>query len=110
MSALAHQRCTLHAGREAVARCPLCGHYYCRECVTEHEGRVICAQCLREISRTKNERRRRWMGGFLRVGQWILGLWLGWLFFYGVGQMLLKIPDSFHDAEYLEVEFLDEEP
>jgi hypothetical protein len=46
MTAVAHQRCLHHHEREAVARCPECGHYFCRECITEHDERVICASCL----------------------------------------------------------------
>ncbi len=44
---LSGKRCFNHAGREAAARCPGCRRFYCRECVTEHDGRVLCAECLR---------------------------------------------------------------
>ncbi|MFP4054916.1 MAG: rhomboid family protein [Phycisphaerae bacterium] len=43
-------RCHNHPQREAAARCPECGRFFCRECVTEHEGRVICSACLRAIT------------------------------------------------------------
>ena len=36
MSNLIHQRCSNHPGREAAVRCPECGRFFCRECVTEH--------------------------------------------------------------------------
>ena len=49
-SALTHQRCFHHSHREAVARCPECRQFYCRECVTEHDYRVICATCLKKIA------------------------------------------------------------
>ena len=54
MTALAHQRCFNHALREAAARCPGCGNFFCRECVTEHDDRVLCAACL-ETGKTKGK-------------------------------------------------------
>lgn len=47
--ALARQRCWTHAQREAVSRCPSCTRYYCRECVTEHEGHLLCKACLSKL-------------------------------------------------------------
>ena len=41
MSSLIHRRCLHHPAREAVALCPECRRFYCRECVTEHAGRMI---------------------------------------------------------------------
>ena len=43
MEDLVHQRCFNHMLREAVACCPECRRYFCRECVTEHEDKVLCA-------------------------------------------------------------------
>src|SRR6266576_2922250 len=43
-----HQHCWNHEAREAVCRCPGCARPFCRECVTEHEARLLCAQCLRK--------------------------------------------------------------
>lgn len=44
--AIAQSRCAAHPDREAAARCPGCSRFFCRECVTEHAGRVLCARCL----------------------------------------------------------------
>ena len=52
-----HQRCFNHAGREAVARCPECGQFFCRECITEHEDRVLCSACLKKLTRRPLARR-----------------------------------------------------
>jgi len=49
MASLHHQVCLNHHAREAVAKCPDCGHFYCRECIAEHDDRVICAACLRKM-------------------------------------------------------------
>jgi hypothetical protein len=97
MSALGHQRCFQHASREAAARCPQCGRFYCRECVTEHEDRVICAACLKKLARTPITQRAGFVG-VLRAGQLALGLAVTLLFFYLLGQSLLSIPSAFHDG------------
>jgi hypothetical protein len=39
-------KCEVHAMREAAARCTVCSHHYCRECIQEHEGRMVCGNCL----------------------------------------------------------------
>ena len=93
MSALIHQRCSIHAGREAVVRCPQCRRFFCRECVTEHHGRMICASCLAEAVR-----------GSPKAGGWRAALWtalaaggflLAWLIFYYFGMLLGRIPSDF---------------
>jgi hypothetical protein len=94
-----HQRhCLNHGAREAVARCPECGHCYCRECITEHEDRVICAACLRKTLRLPEKKRRPMFVGFARAMVFCLSLMAGWLAFYLVGKLLLSIPTSFHDG------------
>ncbi len=97
MESLVHQRCLNHALREAVARCPVCRQFYCRECITEHGDPVICAACLRKISRPTLVRRFR-LAGLLRLAQGAVGILLAWLFFYWVGQGLLALPSAFHDG------------
>jgi len=66
---LAYQRCLNHTFREAVARCPECGHYFCRECITEHEDRVVCASCLRKLVESS-------AGGRAALGVSVLFLWM----------------------------------
>jgi hypothetical protein len=92
---IAQERCSNHASREAVARCPECGRYFCRECISEHDGRVICAFCLKRPS-TKPIRRYT-LGGLVRVAQVLMGVLLLWASFYLLGKALLNIPSSFHD-------------
>ncbi len=46
MATLARARCFNHANREAAGRCVSCEHTYCRECLTEHAGRLMCSACL----------------------------------------------------------------
>jgi len=103
---LVHQRCLNHEFREAVARCPECKRFFCRECVTEHEDRVLCAACLKK--RVKGAARRRFRFAVMLVsGQCLLGILTAWLFFYFVGRILLAIPDSFHEGTVWKGSFMD---
>lgn len=48
---LRHARCLFHPLREAASRCPHCGGTFCRECVTDEEGKLACPPCLRRMAR-----------------------------------------------------------
>lgn len=94
---LTQQRCHNHMLREAVARCPDCGRFFCRECITEHEDKVLCAACLR----TKLEPARQRMDRFewiFRLSHFSLGILILYLIFYYLGQILLAFPTSFHEG------------
>jgi len=97
MSSLVHQRCFHHSLREAVARCPECRQFYCRECITEHEDRVICATCLKKITAAPQPKRAvfAWAPPFAQLS---IGLSIVWFFFYLCGATLLSIPSSFHEG------------
>ncbi len=56
-SAVRAARCAYHHGREAAARCPSCHRDYCRECVTEHRGRLLCITCLAAATARRAHRR-----------------------------------------------------
>ena len=92
---IAHERCFNHAGREAAARCPECGRLFCRECVSEHAGRVICATCLRDIAASTPAKRRA--GIPPRILAVFLGILILWSSFFLLGKSLLSIPSAFHD-------------
>ncbi len=94
---LAWQRCANHADREAVARCPECSRYFCRECVTEHENRVLCAACLKKTARIPLLKRPGFAGALL-VMKCVVGLLVAWFFFYLIGEALLSLPTSFHEG------------
>ncbi|HLJ48489.1 MAG TPA: hypothetical protein VKU01_20885 [Bryobacteraceae bacterium] len=87
----------MHPLREAVARCPECRNSFCRECVTEHEGRVVCAACLKRLvgAVPKQRRSARWV---LASALPIAGGVIAWVFFYGIGRLLMLIPASVHDG------------
>src|ERR1700691_4867675 len=91
---LVDQRCFNHALREAVAQCPSCKRFFCRECVTEHAGRMICVACVASLSRDEKQiaraARARWTVTALA------GILIAWLVFYYLGLALARIPSKFH--------------
>lgn len=94
---LSAQRCLNHVDREAVARCPECARFFCRECVVEHEDRIICASCLARLIAPPAEKVAAWrMAGVLPVARGVLGVFAAWLVFYLIGRVLLEVPDDFH--------------
>jgi hypothetical protein len=97
MQSVTYQRCINHPVREAVARCPECHGFFCRECITEHDDRVICANCLKQITHVTVNTGPRF-ASLARLAYCALGLLISWLFFYQVGRALLLIPTSFHDG------------
>jgi hypothetical protein len=93
---LVDQRCWHHPGREAVVRCPRCRRFYCRECVTEHMGRMMCAACVAQATGKDTQ-----AGRFASI-PWIAmalgGLLLAWLIFYYLGVFLARIPSDFFEG------------
>lgn len=91
------RRCVRHPSREAAARCPGCGEFFCRECVVEHDGRLLCSSCLARIA-ARSERRRERLAALRRAGAATFGTLALWLVFYAIGALLLRIPPDFHDG------------
>src|SRR6266566_2805346 len=108
MKDLAYQRCFNHAQREAAARCPECGRFFCRECITEHDDRVICSMCLRKLARVPLLQRRGFAGAF-QICQCLLGLLVAWFFLYLVGEALAAMPTAFHEGTLWKASWLDKE-
>jgi len=96
-SSLSAGRCHVHPDREASARCPECRLTCCRECVTEHAGRVLCSDCLRRARAPRRERRRI-IGPVLVLLLAASGFAATWLFFLLVGKMLASLPSDVHDG------------
>ncbi len=102
------RRCRLHPEREAAARCPSCEGFFCRECVTDHEGRVLCLDCLRSAAPGPEDadaapagrirRLTRAAGRFIPPGICgIFGLITVWFCFYLLGCLLILIPAEYHE-------------
>jgi hypothetical protein len=90
---LLNQRCFNHVNREAAARCPSCQRFYCRECVTEHEGRMMCANC---VARLRAPQARRTSSSVVWSMFSVVGVLMAWLIFYYLGMCLARIPSTFH--------------
>ena len=108
MAALTLQRCLHHGEREAIARCPECGGFFCRECITEHDERVICASCLAKLTRPAAAKTRGFRLAVLRP--WITafsGIVVAWLCFYSIGRTLAAIPSDFHASSLWDGSFFE---
>ena len=99
MKTIASKRCFNHPTRMAAARCPECGRYFCRECITEHSGRVLCAGCLGGGGTQPADRKVRWRY-LAHAAGWTAGVWISWVFFYCMAQVLLRIPVAFHEGSF----------
>ena len=96
MNSLKVQRCFNHAVREAAARCTVCGKFFCRECITEHGGKMTCGRCLSTAAAGPTG-----SGLMARLTPLLLflsGLLLLWIAFFAAGEGLLAIPASFHEG------------
>lgn len=95
MSDLLKHRCLNHPTREAVARCPQCTQFHCRECITEHDDRIICASCLKKLA-PEEVGPSEGLAGFKRAAKLVCSLVLLWVVFYTGGRMLLRLPSEVH--------------
>jgi len=96
---LAQKRCKNHPDREAVARCPECVKFFCRECITDHDDRVLCTACLKNVLLRQASSFSRLKFPF-RALQFLIGFCVVWLFFCYLGHMLLFNIPSFHEGTF----------
>ncbi len=100
---LNRSQCFLHPDRGAVARCPQCGRCYCRECITEHGGEVLCRRCLHTErveergAEGSGQRDRRGVSRLLKPLCALAVYALLWLLFMMLGTLLMHFPDSFYE-------------
>jgi hypothetical protein len=102
-----YKRCANHYRREAVARCPECSRTFCRECVTEHDARILCASCLAKILTPVSKTKKRFRH-LSRGTAFAFGVLLVWYVFFLVGQILIAIPTKFHEGTVWQDSFLGE--
>lgn len=96
---LVKSTCLIHSDRSAVARCPECRCFYCAECITEHDGRLTCAKCLREEESKQGVESQRSVGAVVYPAiQFVVGLLIIWMLFYFTARFLMLIPAPFHDG------------
>jgi hypothetical protein len=92
---LRQRRCDNHPQREASARCPECGHFFCRECITEHDDRVLCASCLAKLSIKKSKSTRSWALA-PRLALVLLAAAVVFCAVFLFGSFLATLPSHFH--------------
>lgn len=86
---LSQVRCRNHGGREAVARCRECGNFFCRECVVEHHGRMVCTSCLAEVSGVDPAKRRGLFRRLFRGLGLAASFGFTWLMFSVTGRFIV---------------------
>jgi hypothetical protein len=92
MNRTLHQRCWNHENRAAVCRCPACGRDFCQECVAEHQGRFLCASCLKTAAHLEPPKPvNRWFTyGWLKyVTLALAGCLLAWSLFFFSGEAIM---------------------
>jgi hypothetical protein len=93
------QRCWNHENREAVCRCPECGRSFCRECVSEHHARLLCAACLLRVARASQPKRGR-LRLLAPAAMAIAGLLLAWVVLFGAGESLIILAERAEQASW----------
>ena len=88
---LARERCFNHPPREAVCRCMGCSRSFCRECVVDHEGRLVCAACLEKPAQRQEKKSRTVLWTALAA---VTGFAVAWLCFYAAGRLLILYSDG----------------
>jgi hypothetical protein len=90
-----------HDSREAIARCPSCGGFFCRECVVEHDGRLVCSTCLQKVATAAAAVPKiSWFARAVQVGGVTLTVFVTWLLFYALGSTLVHIPPDVHEGTF----------
>jgi hypothetical protein len=103
MTQFTHQRCFVHPLREAVSLCLECRRAFCRECVVDHDGRLICAACLARLNAPAAGRR----GALRRLSSAVgvaFAILLCWILFYMFGRMLMLAEPAHHGFDDTELE------
>ena len=95
MESSLHQTCLNHPDREAAAQCPSCKRPYCRECITEHDYKMICANCLSELSAEQGAKSRGFSLPIMPVFQITAAFLILWTVYYQLGDLLIDLSDSF---------------
>lgn len=82
-----------------MARCSTCGGFYCRECVVDHAGRLVCATCLAKTAVASAKEKPKRSFARVRSGVTIAASVLVlWVLFYTIGSLLLSVPPDFHEG------------
>jgi hypothetical protein len=95
---LSRARCANHESRQASGICPSCARPFCRECLTEHDGRLTCAACLKRAGPAAHAGGafKGWADKLTIPAMLIGALLASWLAFYVLGSSLelITAPDA----------------
>ncbi len=106
---LKHTRCEYHGDREAAARCPECSGFFCRECVTEHNGRMLCLKCLRK-NLDSLRGKGKGLGFYMMAAAFLISMMSSWYFFFQISVFLASIPQKYHDGSVVTGQASTEKP
>lgn len=98
---LPRRHCMRHSQREPVAKCLGCGGALCRECVSQHDGKIYCVHCLaklRQPATAPAATGRRWWPILRSAAETVLAVMVVWGIFYGIGAIAVRIPSEFHEG------------
>jgi len=93
-------RCHNHSFREAVVRCPACKGDFCRECVTEHRGKMLCTNCLKQADQ-RPQRAGTLLKRIALLLFFVMSFMVTWAFFFWIAEVLAGIPQKYHDGTFL---------
>ena len=82
-----------------MCRCPACGRSFCRECVAEHEQRLLCAVCLDAAVHTLPPARGRRL--LARVALAVVGILLAWMVLFCAGESILTFTGRLEQTAWL---------
>ncbi|MBF0225239.1 MAG: rhomboid family protein [Desulfobacterales bacterium] len=94
---ISNLRCFNHNDREAVAKCLECMNFFCRECVTEHDDRLLCALCIEKLTKSKEHIKYKFPN-LKCLFKFLLGMGIIWIFFFYLGRLILNLPEAFHEG------------
>ncbi len=100
MTTFIRRRCFIHPSREAASLCVECRRSFCRECVVEHDGRLVCGPCLERLRPAASSGSRRF-AGLASAASMVGAILLCWIAFYLAGRVLLleePVRHAFEDA------------
>jgi uncharacterized paraquat-inducible protein A len=95
-SSVAKRRCRNHIERQAACRCPGCGFDFCRECVTEHDERLLCSRCMAQLTGSIQEPSRS--AALRTLAQAVAGIVAAFLFFFLAGELTSMVVSPSHEV------------
>jgi hypothetical protein len=84
------QLCWNHPVRGAVCACPVCRRSFCRECVSEHDSRLLCASCIQAAVAAPVPSSGRRIARLLVPALALASTLFAWAIFFSLGQIIME--------------------